>query len=964
MPRDASLDIRTFRSELAAAVEGELHFDDVRRAVYATDASNYEIRPLGVFTPRHDDDVRAAVRIAARHGVSIVPRGGGTSLAGQAIGPGLVIDFSRHMNAIVELDVAGRRVRVQPGLVRDELNARIAEHGLFFSPETATSTRANIGGMIANNSSGTRSLRYGKTIDHVLELRVLLADGNELTLAPRDRETMKSGAGLGAREAGICRGVMETLESEREEIVARFPKVMRRVGGYPLDVLLDAEQPNLASLLVGSEGTLALTLEATLDLDEIPRATGLAIVHFDASLDAIRAVPAILAHDPSAVELLDDFVVRQAKAHPTIAKLCGFVEDAPGAILMVEMIDEDERTIAERMARFDESMGEQSIGRRTAVVPDPGDQSRVWSVRKNGLGLLLSVKGDRKPMPFIEDAAIPVDRLAEYIERVLALCRRLGVDVVLYAHASVGVLHVRPVLSLKEHADVERMKVIADEVLALVMSFGGALSGEHGDGRVRSPFLERFYGTRIHGAFRRIKHLFDPEALLNPGVIIDPDPIDANLRYGKDYVTASPVTVYKYREDGTFAAAVEMCNGVGACRSTLTGTMCPSYRASRDEVHTTRGRANALRLAMSGRLGRDVLTGEGVHDALHLCLSCKACKSECPSRVDMAKLKGEVMQMRHDAHGSSLCSRLIADFPEHAGRLSGRVGGLVSALAGSTPVRYVLEAALGIDHRRRLPAISTVPLDVWFARRGIGHLSNRRVGLFADTYITHHEPHIGRAATHLLESMGYQVDLVLAGCCQRPRISQGFLREARSRGEATLRALEPFVAAGRPILVVEPSCASALVDDLADLVEDRSLINRVVPGIKLLEDFLAGEMREGRMDRTLVSSSESAVVHGHCHQRAVFGLEGLMSVLSRVEGLSVRELDTGCCGMAGAFGYTRDRYALSMAIGEDRLFPAVRGLSPTTDVIANGFSCRHQIGDGTERRARHWVEIVRCVEPE
>lgn len=960
------LEASALERELRGRVRGEVLCDEVSRGIYATDASNYQIVPVAVVVPRDADDVRQAVAVAERHGVPILARGGGTSLAGQTVGAAVVIDMSKHLNEVLELDVQGRTVRVEPGLVRDELNATLAPHGLHFAPDPATGSRANVGGMIGNNSSGTKSILFGKTIDHVEALKVLLADGTELEFQRLDAAQLEAATRGDDREAEIHRGLRRIVNDNRDEIASRYPDVMRRVGGYALDELHDDGRWNPAKIMVGSEGTLGVVLEATLRLEPLPRHTSVCVVHFAALLDAIRAVEHILPFRPSAVEILDRTVLELARKNRAAAQLGDFLQADPEAILIVEFCGDSDEDVAARPRRMAQRLAHLGLGYAFPILLEPDDQARVWEVRKNGLGLMLGMKGDRKPLPFIEDAAIPIPLLPQYITEVLALCRELDTEVALYAHASVGVIHVRPVLDLRRNDDIERMKQIAERTFQLVVRYGGSWSGEHGDGLVRSPFNERFFGPSLYRAFTEVKALFDPRNLMNPGKITAAAPMDENLRFGASYSLPTMDTVYRYREDGSFAAAVEMCSGVGQCRKTLGGTMCPSYIATRDEQHSTRGRANALRLAMSGQLGAAGLTSGRLQEVLELCISCKACKTECPSNVDMAKLKSEVLQQVYDQQGTAWRDRLVRDSAATARQLAGRWAPLVNAVQGTPMFRRALESMVGIDRRRVLPPYATETLRTYGKRRKEpARPAGRRVALFADTYLDCHEPQIGRAAIELLESCGYTVVLADAGCCQRPRISHGFLRDARRDGETTLRQLDELLRDGIPVVVCEPSCASALTDDLPDLIGDRELGERVAAGVTMIDVFLDREIAAGRLQCDFELRADPApvtsdlMIHGHCHQKALYGTAAMRRILERVPGVRVTEVDSGCCGMAGSFGYEREHYEMSRQIGEDRLFPAVRARSADTSIVACGFSCRHQIAHFTDRRSLHWVETLR-----
>ena len=954
---------KDFEQELRKRVTGDVSFDDITLGIYATDASIYQITPAALVLPRDENDVIAAVATAAKHSVSILPRGGGTSLGGQGVGPSMIIDFTRHMNQILELNVEERWVRVQPGLVLDELNAAMKEHGLHFAPDPATSDRAAIGGIIGNNSSGTRSIVYGITRDHVLGLKILLADGTILQLGELTTDAYAEQAGESdskSRQAQILSGFRAIIDANRDEIDKRFPKVMRRVQGYNLDSFINTENWNLAKLIVGSEGTLGVILDATLNLEPLPKSKVLCTVHFSELLEAIRAVAPILEHQPSAVEIMDTDVIIRARKNLSIRPLTGFIKGDPKAILLVEFFGETPHEAVQKAEKLAADLKNQKRGYTWPIIPEATEQAKVWSVRKSGLGLLLGIKGDRKPLPFIEDVCVPIEVLPEYIDQVLAFCKERGVPVAMYAHASVGTIHVRPVLNLKVQEDIDNMKAIAEFAFGLVTGYGGSWSGEHGDGRVRSPFLERFFGERLYNAFREVKKLFDPAGLMNPGPIIDPNPMDQDLRYGIRYKTPSEPTEYHYREDGSFAASVEMCTGVGACRQKLTGTMCPSYRATLEEEHSTRGRANALRLAMTGQLGPNGMTGKRLFEVMDLCLSCKSCKSECPSNVDLSRLKGEFLQKYRDAHGIPLRERIIANTPDLARLCAGPLAPAVNLLQKTWLFKKAMWVA-GFDMRRNQPEYASVPLPKWFRKRPQINQHNREVVLFDDTYMRYHQTHVGISAVELLESCGYRVILADAGCCQRPRISHGFLRDAKAAGEKTLRNLDTFIQQGLTIVVCEPGCCSALTDDLPELIDDEQLGNRIRENVMMIDEFLMHEISSGSLRCEFTSTHEKILIHGHCHQRSLYGITAMKNLLERVPDTSVTEIDSGCCGMAGSFGYEREHYDLSMQIGNIQLFPAIRNREDGTTVVACGFSCRHQIADGTGVEALHWVEVIRGI---
>ena len=961
-----------FAKSLRANVAGEVFFDEISRGIYATDASHYQIMPSCVVVPKSAAAAIEAVQLAAAYGVPITPRGGGTSLSGQTTWSGMVLDCSKYLNQILEVNADESWVRVQPGVVCDDLNAHVASLGLQFAPDPATGSRANIGGMVGNNSSGTRSVIYGKTIDHVLSCKVALADGTVLTFAPTPCHEWQAIEASGGRQGELYSGIRNIVEQNREEIIRRYPKVMRRVGGYNLDAFLPEEQGgqpgdwNLSNLIVGSEGTLGVLLETKLRLVPRPKATAVCVVHFNDLIESLVAVAQILQHEPSAVELLDKPVVTEAKTNPTTASMADFVEGTPESVLIVEVTGDNPDEASARIRDLAEDLKSHGIGYAWPIKTTPRGVARVWNVRKLGLGLLMNAKGRRRGQAFIEDACLPIPVLPEYIRKVLAICDRKGVPVTMYAHASVGVLHVRPMLDMHEPADVLRMKEIADAAFDLVMEYGGSWSGEHGDGLLRGEYIPRFFGPKLTNAFREVKRMFDPSGLMNPGKIVDAQPMTENLRYGRDYHTRHVPSLFQYREHGSFELTVEQCSGLGVCRKTGEGTMCPSYMATRDEEHATRGRANALRLAMTGQLGDQALTGCRMKDVLDLCLSCKACKTECPTAVDMARLKSDVLQLRHDKHGTTWVARVVGAIPKFARLSAGRLASVANWLQNRPAVRIALEKITGIDRRRPLPSFADESLMHWWKTRNDALCATngstaKRVALFVDTFTNYFEPHVGRAAVELLESCGYRVQLVDPGCCQRPAISQGLLRQAKAGGAATLRRLEAMTAPTTPILVLEPSCASSLTDDLPDLVDDVDLATSIAVRVKMIDVFLAAEVASGRLECEFTATADKILLHGHCHQKALYGTDAMKEILARIPGTQFTEVDSGCCGMAGAFGYSH--YDLSKTIGEDRLFPAVRDREEGTTVVACGISCRHQLRDFLDEDAKHWVEVVSAQRP-
>jgi len=990
--------------DLAAAVAGEVRFGLHDRLLYATDASLYQVEPLGVIIPANVDDAVRAVEFCAARGLPILPRGGGTSLAGQCTNRAVVIDFSANCRAVLEIDAPSRRARVEPGVAVDELNERLAPHGLFFAPDPATSRHANIGGCIGNNAAGARSILYGRTSEGVISVDAALADGARVRFE-------RGAAEHDGRVRNITASVVDIVNRHAPFIRERFPKTIRRNAGYGLDMILnqiEAHEPiNLAPLLCGSEGTLAVTLGAELRLHPLPKARGLAVLSFSSLDEAIAAVIPILATRPSAVELLDDTVIDLARANAEYRK---YVELLPApssgplrASLYVEYFAHE--SPSELGVKFDQ-LRRVMPGIALAAHTDAGAMLSAWKLRKAGEPLLHGVAGARKPITFIEDNAIPVENLARFVRECRAIVEAHGTRAAYWAHASVGVLHVRPLLDPHDETDRARVRSIAVQVADLARGLGGVMSGEHGDGRVRTPLLERYYGRELMGAFREVKRVFDPHNLLNPGNIVDltgndPRPIESiteRMRVMPDPdgprrpvpIPAVP-TYFDYTDQHGFDGAVEMCNGAGVCRKKQGGTMCPSYMATLDERHSTRGRGNALRLAITGQsVAPDEIDARWSDPetiaTLDLCLSCKACKTECPSNVDIARLKAEYTAQRFRSRGVPFAARVFG-----AVRVLNRLGSIAPALANvlsAAPFsRWLAERVLGIDPRRSLPLFARSLRAQWgsgvgrerqdvdcVAARGtpaprerVEHTSPESgsaatVVLFGDCFTMYNEPRVGLAVRRVLEAFGYRVILADSGCCGRAKISTGLLPEAIDEIDETLCRLAPHIddPAVHAVLFAEPSCLSAVKDDwlslkLATPIEAR---RRLAAKSFLPEQFLDAKWdRHPRRPAFSVPEHE-VILHGHCHQKALWGLESSAAMLRRVCGTRLRVLDSGCCGMAGSFGYTRTRYDLSMKIGELTLLPAARSAPESVTIVAPGTSCRHQIHDGVSRRSEHPAELL------
>jgi FAD/FMN-containing dehydrogenase/Fe-S oxidoreductase len=945
-------DHTAFFNALRQTLKGDVHSDALHRGIYATDASIYQIQPVVVVYPRDEQDVIQAVALACEHHVPILARGGGTSLAGQTVAEAMVLDFTRYMHQILEYDPVNKWIRVQPGISRGELNNYIKTDKLEFAPDPATSTRAAIGGMIANNSSGTKSVLYGKTSDHVINLKVLLSDGTVINTRPYTRDEINT-LDEHTREGKLWQALYQKVNAHQSEIQQRFPKTMRRVGGYCLDELINDEPWNPGQIFLGSEGTLGIFLEATLKLVPLPKYKSVAVIHFNDRVEAIRPVGLMLQYKPAAVEILSKLLLDYSRKNLETQSMCGFIKGDPQALQMVEFYGDTEEEVLTRPQEMIMALQAKNYGYAYDIYPDGEMYRNVWGIRERGLGLLLGEPGEKKGVEFIEDAAIPIEHLAEYIDRVLKICEGYGVEVTYYAHASVGVIHVRPILNLHLAEDIEKMKMIAADVFKLVVHYKGSWSSEHGDGLIRSSFLREFYGDIIYGLFKDVKQLFDPDGILNPGKIIDPPPMDKDLRFGTAYRDLPLETVYHYRDQVDFHRAVHQCSGIGACRKMSGGTMCPSYMVTRDETHTTRGRANALRLAMSGQLSTHGLSDPALKETLELCVSCKACKAECPSSVDMARLKSEVLQIQYNSHGTTMRDRMIRDSAKTARRICGPMAPLVNTIQRSGLFRNVLEKSMGFNRNRILPSYARQSFTDWFEKT-YRSFDGPIVALFADTYLNYYEPEIGKAAVRLINHLGYDVTLA-TGCCQRPRISHGFLELAKKQGTYVAQSLDRYLHHNIPLLVCEPSCASALTDDLPDMIDDRGLGERMHAGIVPIEKWVSEQLKDQNID-SLSTRNERLLLHGHCHQKALFGTKSIHHILKSC-GATVIEPDSGCCGMAGSFGYETEHAEISEKMARRVLIPAIEN-EPHATIVASGFSCRHQIAHFTGRKPVHWLEEI------
>ncbi|MCU0375285.1 MAG: FAD-binding protein [Chitinophagaceae bacterium] len=994
-----NLGIQAALKQLQHNLQGELHTGTTMRTLYATDASAYREMPLAVAIPTTEQDLKTLINFANQYHTGLIPRTAGTSLAGQVVGNGIVVDVSRHFTKILELNAEEGWVRVQPGVVRDELNLFLKPHGLFFGPETSTANRAMIGGMVGNNSCGSNSVVYRSTREHLLEVKCLLSNGSEAVfnaLSPDAFHAKCDGSGL---EADLYRSIRAMLGNydNQVEIRKEFPKasVERRNTGYAIDLLVEmnpftAGGPdfNFCSLIAGSEGTLCFITEIKLQVVPMPpKETGLLCVHFNTIDEALRANLIALQYKPSASELIDHYILECTKDNIEQRKNRFFVQGDPGAILVVEYARESREEIAAICAEAETAMRQAGLGYHFPVLYG-ADTKKIWTLRKAGLGLLGNLPGDDKAVPVIEDTAVDVHDLPDYIREFNTILEQHGMYSVHYAHAGSGELHLRPILNLKTKEGRSRFRLIAEEIATLVKKYNGSLSGEHGDGRLRGEFIPQMVGQKNYQLMRQLKQTWDPHNIFNPGKIVDTPPMDSFLRYEENQQTPAFNTFFRYNNQDVLQHA-EQCNGSGDCRKTHLsgGTMCPSYMATRNEKDTTRARANILREFLTRSTKPNRFDHEEIKEVMDLCLSCKGCKSECPSNVDVAKLKAEFLQHYYDANGVPLRSRLIANFTTSA-RLGALVPWAYNFVMTAPGISTLVKKVSGFAVERSLPTLQRQTLRSWFEKRvrksespevrksEVGSRGSEAQGtvnslprgegrsgvyLFCDEFTNYNDTHIGIKAVELLEKLGYEVRLANHQESARTWLSKGLLRKAKTIIDANIKALAPVVNEQLPLVGIEPSAILSFRDEYPELCDDTLVqqAQQLASNSFTIEEFLAAEATKGRISaEQFTSAPRKVLLHGHCQQKAVGSLQSTVSVVTLPANYTVEVIPSGCCGMAGSFGYEKEHYDISMKIGELVLLPAVRNANKDTIVAAPGTSCRHQIKDGTGKKALHPVEVL------
>ncbi|TWF39672.1 Fe-S oxidoreductase [Chitinophaga polysaccharea] len=964
--------------QLAQKLEGTLYTDDTMRTLYATDASAYREMPLAVAIPQHIDDLKTLIRFARENKTSLIPRTAGTSLAGQVVGNGIITDVSRNFTKILELNKEEGWVRVQPGVIRDELNMFLKPHGFYFGPETSTANRAMIGGMVGNNSCGSNSVVYGSTREHLLEVKALLSNGEEVVFGSMDAEAFhRKCEGPDTLETAIYKQIRTSLSNHtfQDEIRREFPKksIPRRNTGYAVDMLLDTnpftagtEDFNFCKLIAGSEGTLAFLTEIKLHIDPLPpKETGLLCIHFNTIDESLRANILVMEYKPSASELIDHYILECTKDNIEQRKNRFFVQGDPGAILVVEFCRNTREEIIEITGKLEATLQAAGLGYHFPLLFGE-DTKKIWGLRKAGLGLLSNLPGDEKAVPVIEDTAVAVEDLPDFIRDFNNILHQYNLHAVHYAHAGSGEIHLRPIINLKTEEGNQLFRKIAEEIATLVKKYHGSLSGEHGDGRLRGEFIKQMVGGKNYELLRQIKYTWDPENIFNPNKIVDTPSMNSMLRYEPGQKAPDIKTIFHF-PDQTMLQHAEQCNGSGDCRKTQLsgGTMCPSYMATRNEKDTTRARANILREFLTHSTKENRFDHKEIYEVLDLCLACKGCKSECPSNVDMAKLKMEFLQHYYDANGVPLRARMIGNYSKLSG-LAAIAPGMYNAVINNSFTGGIIRKFSGFASKRSLPGLHTITLRKWFKekwpleKQGTA-TGQRKVYLFCDEFTNYNDTTIGIKAVQLLHRLGYDVQMIEHPESARAYMSKGLLRQAREYAEKNVRIFSDVINENIPLLGIEPSAILSFRDEYPDLVREelRATAKTLAKHVFLVDEFLAAEAEKGHIKADQFTDAPQHIkLHGHCQQKALSSALHSKKMLSLPKNYTVEVIPSGCCGMAGSFGYETEHYDLSMQIGEMVLFPAVRNAAAGTLIAAPGTSCRHQVKDGTGVKALHPVEIL------
>jgi len=959
--------------QLALELEGELFDDVTMRTLYATDASAYREMPLAVVIPKSSNDIKKLIAFARANKTSLIPRTAGTSLAGQVVGNGIIVDVSKNFTQILELNKEENWVRVQPGVIRDELNMFLKPHGLFFGPETSTANRAMMGGMVGNNSCGSNSVIYRSTREHLLEVKTLLSDGSEATFNTLNIDEFHNKCEVDNLEGTIYKNIRSLLSNydNQLEIRKEFPKktVERRNTGYAIDVLLDTapftagtEDFNFCKLIAGSEGTLAFITEIKLNVVPLPpKEMGLLCVHFNSIDESLRANLIALKYKPRASELIDHYILECTKANPEQMKNRFFVQGDPGAILVIEYSGANRDEIISIAKQVEDDMRSHGLGYHFPLLFGD-DTKKIWTLRKAGLGLLANLPGDEKAVPVIEDTAVDVNDLPAYIREFNEILKKHNLYSVHYAHAGSGEIHLRPIINLKTKEGNELFRTIAEEIATLVKKYNGSLSGEHGDGRLRGEFIKQMVGEKNYELLKQIKYTWDPENIFNPHKVVDTPSMNSMLRYTPGQQTPKFNTVFRFYNQDVLQHA-EQCNGSGDCRKTELsgGTMCPSFMATRNEKDTTRARANILREFLTNSDKANRFDHKEIYEVMDLCLSCKACKSECPSNVDMAKLKAEFMQHYYDANGVPFRSKLIANFNKSS-KLTSIIPGLYNFAATAPGISSLVKSFAGFAQKRSMPMLYKTTLKRWYHSHQSSVISRqKKIFLFCDEFTNYNDAEIGIKAILLLEKLGYEVTIPEHEESGRAHLSKGLVRDGKKIANKNIKLLKNIITADIPLIGIEPSAILTFRDEYIDLAEDANLeaAKLLSKNTFLIDEFIASEIEKGNITKDQFTKEKKLIkLHGHCQQKAWGAVDPSVKILSLPENYKVETIPSGCCGMAGSFGFEKEHYDISMKIGELVLFPTVRKQSEDVIIAAPGTSCRHQIKDGTGRKALHTVEVL------
>lgn len=963
-------------NQFAKDIDGQLFYDDLWRSIYATDASVYRELPLAVAFPKNNEDIKRLIKFARQNNTSLIPRTAGTSLAGQCVGDGIVVDVSKHFTNIIDIDREKKTVTVQPGVIRDDLNRVLNEYGLFFGPNTSTSNRCMIGGMVGNNSSGTTSIKYGTTRDKVICVKTILSDGSEAEFKEISSEEFQRKLKQEDLEGSIYKKLKEQLSSEenRKEIIEKFPprSLHRRNTGYAIDELVHSEifskdsgEPlNICKLLAGSEGTLAFTTEITLQLDELqPPVSAMVAAHFSSIENCMQAVVPAMEHSLFTCEMMDKTILDCTKQSLKYRENRFFIEGDPKAILMLELRANTEEELQEQTKNLLDSLEKSGLAYATPVLT--GNQIELaMELRKAGLGLLGNIVGDKKAVACIEDTAVALTHLADYINEFAQIMKKYGQDAVYYAHAGAGEIHLRPILDLKKSDEVKLFRSITEDVAHLVKKYNGSMSGEHGDGRVRAEFIELMIGSKNYELLKEIKFTFDPENIFNPGKIIDAAPMDTSLRYVPDRKEPEVNTIMDFSDSEGILRLAEKCNGSGDCRRSAEagGTMCPSYRATKDEKDTTRARANALREFLTNSEKPNKFNNKELKEVFDLCISCKGCKSECPSNVDVAALKAEFLYQYQKENGASRRSKSFAN-NTRMNKLASVAPGIANFFFKNSLISGIAKKSLGVAKERSLPLLSKQTVWAYYKKnKSRLAVSNpiKKIYLFNDEFTNYLDANIGIDALELLSTLGYQVEIIEHEESGRSHISKGFLEEAKELANKNISIFKDKISKDSPLIGIEPSAILSFRDEYLRLADNKNEAEKLSQNCFIIEEFLKQEISQGNIKvSSFTDEARTIKIHGHCHQKALSNTSFTFEILNFPKNFKVTIIPSGCCGMAGSFGYEEEHYQVSMNIGEQTLFPAVRKASEETLISANGTSCRHQIFDGTGKKAKHPVSILR-----